>query len=225
MNEIMRLQVELNNRLARLNEGYVKRFGLQTDSIPISAFNMAYVKNVMSLEVFSYYWEVWGIPRDLPVGATKEQVIRENGKRLIDVLTSQLITALSAFEFSAKSAISISGSVVKNKPKGRTYFGYILEQSEKLAVISSDDLEGWSALIDLRNSFVHCNAYAEADKTYSVPNFPVLIFIDGKQIELSIKSLFHCIQWSVEAYARWCDGMFRLGGNSYISNVVKHPVL
>lgn len=225
MEEVLVKQLELHQRLVELNDSYVKSFGFQTDSVPISAFNMACNRNIMSHEIFTYYWHEWGKERKMPSEVSRGDIISENGKRLAETLNSQLIAALSGFEFCSKAAILVDLSPVPKKDRGRTYLSYIFEQSYRLGVISEDDFNGWSGLIELRNCYVHNNGYSDVDFEYTASGYPAIKMVTGKQPKISIGAHFEYISWSIEAYARWCGGMFNSGGDKYVENLVKQPIL
>ncbi|MBK5004157.1 hypothetical protein [Pseudomonas sp. S32] len=225
MEEVLVKQLELHQRLVELNASYVKSFGFQTDSVPISAFNMACNRNIMSHEIFTYYWHDWGRAREVPSEVSREVVISENWRRLSEILISQLIAALSGFEFCSKAAILVELSPVPNKGRGRTYLSYIFEQSYRLEIISEDDFNGWSGLIELRNCYVHNNAYSDRDFEFTACGYPAVKMLAGKQPKISLAAHFEYISWSIEAYARWCNGMFNSGGDKYVENLVRQPIL
>ncbi|MBF8692508.1 hypothetical protein [Pseudomonas fulva] len=224
MEEILVKQLELHQRLVELNDSYVKSFGFQTNSVPISAFNMAFNRNVMSHEIFTYYLHEWVKQRTMPPRVSIEDMLSERVKRLTETLTSQLIAALSGFEFCSKAAILVELSPVHKKDRGRTYFSYIIEQSYQLGIISKDDFNGWDGLIALRNSYVHNNGYSDRDSEYTASGYPAIKMVAGEQPKITIEAHFAYVSWSIEAYARWCSGMFNSGGVKYIENLVRQPI-
>lgn len=191
------------NKTAELNDHLGRKFGLNTDSIPIAGLNMANSHCTIALEALSYYDSIWSSKR-LPESNMLEKIRAENGQRVIELTKANFILSLSSFEFCAKQAI-VNFPNRLDPISGRVYMRKVMEFSFNKGIISEDERDKWYAVIELRNSLIHNNGIAEVDLNFQLQENLFILMNSGNMINANLRFFPQVHLWAIEAFSRWCD--------------------
>ena len=207
MQDVITLVDQARARSVALNDQLAEKHGLTSGDIPISGLNMANQHCVLALESLLNYSNLWRGPL-VNTSVTTDQLRRENAQRVVALTSSSFISSLSAFEFCAKQSIALHAQ--KLQPlQGRIYLRKIIKQSVLAGVIPATDESSWEGVIELRNALVHNNGIAEQTRSYAVPGTQGISFTSGQMTEGTLKFFPQVQFWTIEAFARWCDGFLK----------------
>lgn len=204
MDDVIALVDRVRVRTARLNEESGAKFALESGDPPIAGFNMANQYAVIALELLTFYRNVWSAIPAATV-SNPERSRRENGERVLTITKAAFILTVSAFEFSAKQAITTKPGKLPTM-EGRTYLRRIMAESLKAGIIPPTDATPWEAVSEVRNVLVHNNGIADRTVTYEMPLGPTVVLATGAMTQGNLRFFPELSLWCVEAFARWCDG-------------------
>lgn len=207
MDDVFALVDQARLRSAALNDHLAKVHGIDSGYPPIAGLNMANQNAVLSLELLHYYRQVWN-RANVDVLTDLERSRKENSDRVIILTKSAFILSLSAFEFCAKVAIAQRPARLRLIKK-RVYFSDIVNESVLAGVISDTDGQAWKGIIELRNMLVHHNGIAERTASHIIPGTQGIRYVTGQMTAGNLKLFPEIHLWSIEAFARWCDGFLR----------------
>jgi hypothetical protein len=190
---------------AQSHDKLAAKHKLEAGVAPIGAFNMINQFVLIAMEMISHYATEW---ESVAPEAMDDRRKLECAERIITVTKSCFILAMSAIEFSAKSAVMIRPGPLK-PGRGRIYLSRIMDSSRHVGLISESDAELWEGLVTVRNTVVHNNAIADKDAAYSIGSGDEIKLQAGKMTQGRLGFFSHLIVASVAGFGRWCDAYLR----------------
>jgi hypothetical protein len=204
MQDVLSLVNAIRVRSAELQDGLAAKHKVPPGEPPLGAFAMCNQYAVLTLELLSFYNQVWSALR-APEGPDLDRTRQENGERIISITKACFVLSLSAIEFSAKHAIvNIPGRVPPLA--GRVYLRKIISATVNAGRISATDETVWDGCSEVRNTIVHNNGIAERDLAFALPSGTQVQLQRGLMMRGNLRLLPELTQWSVEAFGRWADG-------------------
>jgi len=176
-----------------------------------SCFAMVFNNSTITLELLSYYYEIWGKMHGDNVEEI-ERAKKENAERCIESTKWLFIGSMSSMEFCVKESIKLypKSSIVKElQRKKYIYLSDIVRKSSEEGLISKKAEEDWIHIIELRNLVVHNNGIADKDDSYSIGSLCITL-MNGKMAKGKLDFFIDLVEFSIENY------------NSLINNLVKY---
>lgn len=146
-------------------------------------FGMIFNQATLTLELLGYYYKIWRRPNIslyLTEEKKKQQIVKENSERCMEISKMLFISSMSSIEFSIKNSILLY-------PRSRLYKFYIKQQKRKKFISLGNILNEskyfmdikeyklWEFLRVVRNSTVHNN---------SISDRSMKIKINGRKFEI-----------------------------------------
>jgi hypothetical protein len=175
-------------------------------------FGLGQREAVLAHELLTFCLPKWS---SLLRRVTPEMIEQARGEvydRIRSILAYQFISTMSLIEFGAKESIKTASSsslaAATASTKGRLSLRLIVNESRRLNLISENDLDTWSALIEIRNMLVHNNGRADKSVTYKIAGLTVAL-VPGKMTEADTFLFFPKITAeAVDKYHDWLRILF-----------------
>ncbi len=145
--------------------------------------------------------------------SNQERFQSEFQSRVLEMLRQQFISTMSAIEFCAREAVAIAkdsplATAIGPLEKRDLYLRLIMQKSQRLGLVSGDDLGTWTTLIEIRNMLVHNNGYADVATIYEVAG-QTLTLAPGKMTEIATFLAFpKFAEEAVLQYGKWLRSLF-----------------
>ena len=170
-------------------------------------FAMIFNQATLTFELLDYYYGKWDDSNQLPflTKEEKQQTIKENGERCMEISKMLFIASISSIEFSIKKSVLLypKSELCKfylEKQKNNKFISFykiITEKSKHF--ITEKEKKSWKFLITVRNNTVHNN---------SISNKYEKIKINNRDFEIEKEKMMqgkldHYILLTTEAIARY----------------------
>ena len=209
MKEVLKLTADLRTKADTYTHEIRALLGGAPQDLPSGVFGMIFNNLTLSLELISYYDNVWKAASTTNATSV-EEARKQNGERILLIQKMTFISILSSLEFCFKNYVHTFPAKIGDcrNARGKVYLLDIINRSKSTGIVSPDNLELWEGLIHLRNYLVHNNGVAQETKTYRYPNSQ-LVLVDGQMTQGNLKLFPHLIDWLLDASKNWVGEMHK----------------
>ena len=199
MEKVLKSYWGLRSKAKQYGSEIATIFNVQPHELPANVFAMAFNDITLSIELLDHYYKIWGDPTT-KTSTTIEETRKQNAERVVAIQKMVFIGIMSSIEFCAKQLV-----VQSSKPgafSGRIYLRNILKRSKESRIVSDSDYLLWEGVIDFRNTLVHNNGIAEADKLYIYPQSKLEMY-QGKMTRGSLILFPSLTDWILDSMKEW----------------------
>lgn len=199
MEKVLKSYWELRSKAKQNGDEIATIFNVQPHELPANVFAMAFNDITLSIELLDHYYKIWG---DLTTktSTTIEETRKQNAERVVAIQKMVFIGIMSSIEFCAKQLVVQSSKL--GVFGGRIYLRNILKRSKENRIVTDSDYLLWEGVIDFRNTLVHNNGIAEADKSYIYPQCKLEMY-QGKMTKGSLTLFPSLTDWILDAMKEW----------------------
>jgi hypothetical protein len=208
MNEVLNGLAALRSACGDHADKLHHQFGVGRGEPPLVAFGMLFNHATLTLEVCSWYYDLWGKLSSSSV-PNPTRTIQENTERIIEQTKANFVFSLSAVEHVAKLWAKAHPNVLPMDFAKRQYLIGVIGKSHAEGLIGRTRHSQWSGLIKLRNAVIHNNAIADENLTVDFGSGFRVAMRDGQMIEGPLTIFVHLGRWTIEAYAEWCASVLQ----------------
>jgi len=212
MDDVIQFYVDLRILTKKYGVEFEKKF--QNCENP---FNMAFNTSTFVLEMLDSYKTKWSSVNT--IGRTKEEIKQskdENASRMALIERMAYIQVMSEIEFCSKLMVNTlqnkSLQSLKNslaqiaKKKKWIYLRDIMNESQKINLISQDSFDKWRNLIVFRNNCIHNNTVSEKDENVTIEDL-VIQYRKGKQVRENLLFIPKLTEKLVNLHKEWVNAL------------------
>lgn len=202
MQQVIDQYIDLRISASNLGDDVAQALNIQKDELPAGFFGMSFNSITLALELLDSYFIIWQkIDKSKQIVIDPEKSRAENASRVISIQRLIFIEIMSCFEFSAKQIV-LPKRQTFGEIRGRIYLSKIMEESQKIGILTQDQLTQWNGVIRLRNSLVHNNGISEETAIYQYPNVEISV-TDGAKTQGNLTYFGFIIDWVLNSSKEW----------------------